>query len=117
MIEILLVIAALLAVGLVGLAALILTPQLMTEFGLWTLLVGLLLGLPTGLWYHVVLYRLLACRAVLPERWWMDPVGLHARLRAPDFARIRPWFLLGGIGFLLSLVGGLAAIAGLLLTR
>jgi len=28
---------------------------------------------------------------------------------------VRPWFRLGGIGFALSLAGGLAAMAGLLL--
>jgi len=31
--------------------------------------------------------------------------------------RIRPWYRLGGIGFVLSVVGGLAAIAGLLMAR
>lgn len=115
--EIALVLLALLTVGLFGLAATLLTPQLMTTVGLWTLLLGLVTGLPTGFWYHVVLYRLLSSKMTLPARWWWSPVGLHPHLAQADLARIKPWFVLGGIGFLLSLAGGLAAMAGLLLSR
>lgn len=115
MLEIALVLAALVVVGLIGLVTTIVTPHLMTELGLWTLVVGLVSGLPTGLWYHVVLYRMLANKITLPPRWWWSPVDLHPRLAADEVARIRPWFMLGGIGFLLSLAGGIAAMAGLLL--
>lgn len=114
--EIALVLLAMLAVGLVGLAATALTPHLMTAIGLWTLLAGLMIGVPTGLWYHVVLYRLLAIRMALPARWWWAPVELHAHLNPEELTRIKPWFLIGGIGFLLSLAGGVAAMAGLLLS-
>jgi hypothetical protein len=31
-----------------------------------------------------------------------------------ELARLKPWFTVGGIGFILSMVGGLAAMAGLL---
>jgi hypothetical protein len=115
MLEISLVLASLLAVGLAGLLATLLTPQLMTELGLWALALGLLTGVPTGLWYHVVLYRSLARKMPLPARWWMAPVDLHPRLTSEEIARIKPWFAAGGLGFILSLAGGLAAMAGLLL--
>jgi hypothetical protein len=58
--EIALVLLALLAIGLLGLATTLVTPQLMTAVGLWTLLLGLVAGIPTGLWHHVVLYRVLS---------------------------------------------------------
>lgn len=117
MIEILLVLSAMLAVGIVGIVAFIVTPQLMTELGVWTLLAGLVLGLPTGLWYHIVLYRLLARKSELPAKWWLSPVELHPRLATEEISRIRPWFMLGGFGFVLSLAGGMAAIAGMLLAN
>ncbi|HKW86313.1 MAG TPA: hypothetical protein VJM82_04520 [Nitrospiraceae bacterium] len=115
MIETLLVLSAVLAVGVLGLMTTMLTPHLMTELGFWMLTVGLIIGVPAGLWYHVVLYRALAGRIMLPPKWWIEPVALHPQLAQEDMARIKPWFRLGGIGFALSLAGGLAAMAGLLL--
>ncbi len=115
MLEISLVFSALLLVRLLGLFTTLLTPQLMTELGLWTLLLGLAAGIPTGFWYHVVLYRLLARKMAVPAGWWWSPVDFHQQLAREEVALIKPWFLLGGIGFMLSLAGSLAAMAGLLL--
>jgi hypothetical protein len=115
MLEIALVVSTLLSVALLGVLTTILTPHLMTEVGLWGLAAGLLTGVPTGFWYHVVLYRLLAHRMTMPARWWLSPVTLHPHLTDREAARIRPWFLAGGLGFALSLAGGLAAMAGLLM--
>jgi len=68
MIEIALVLITLLGVTALGVLTTILTPRLMTIAGLWVLAAGLLSGLPTGFWYHVVLYRLLARKMALPAR-------------------------------------------------
>lgn len=117
MAELLLVLLGLVGVAALGLLASILTPALLAEGGLWALVAGLALGLPTGFWYHVLLYRLLTRRMTLPRRWWMSPGDLHRHLRNEELRRIKPWYLLGGIGFLLCLGGGLAAGAGLLLSN
>lgn len=114
MLEIMLVVATIVAVGALGLLATILTPRLMTTIGVVTLACGLLVGLPTGFWYHVLLYRTLKPRMALPPRWWWAPVDLHPHLTGSELTRLKPWFTAGGIGFALSLVGGLAAMAGLL---
>ncbi len=115
MIESLFVLGGLTAVGFFELAAVWLTPHLLVELGLGTLGVGIVTGLPAGLWYHVLLYRGLAARSAPPPRWWISPVEHHARLDRTDLARITPWYVTGAIGFFLSCGGGLAAIAGLLL--
>lgn len=115
MIEIVFVLGALLFLGLIGLLTTLLTAQSIVEMGLWALAIGLLTGLPTGFWYHVVLYRLLSRKMALPRRWWLSPVHLHPRLGAEETARIRPWFLLGGFSFILSFGGGIVALTGLLL--
>ena len=114
MIEVLFVLGAMLIVGVLGFVMTILTPSLLTALGLWLLLGGLVTGIPTGLWYHVVLYRSLARKNVLPANWWIKPVQLHPLLASEEFIRVKPWFVLGGFGFALSLIGGLTAMAGLI---
>ena len=80
MLELLLVVGAVVVVGVIGFLTVVVTPQLMIEFGLWVLAAGLVIGLPTGFWYHVVLYRSLVRRMTLPPRWWRAPVELHPLL-------------------------------------
>jgi len=114
MAEITLVLAAL---ALVALVVTVGTASLLTTFGLGILGLGLVLGVPTGLWYHVVLYRCMAPKRQLSPLWWVSPGALHRHLSAADQQRIAPWYRIGGVGFALCLVGGVAAIAGLLIAR
>ena len=113
MLELLLVLASLVGLCVIAFITVVLTPQIMIELGLWVLAGGLLVGIPTGLWYHVVLYKQLALRMTLPPRWWRAPVELHPLLTLQEFRRVRPWFVAGAAGFVLCCIGGLAAIAGL----
>jgi hypothetical protein len=115
--EFLLVLAILMGFGVIGLVTVVITPQLMIDLGLWVLAGGLLIGIPTGLWYHVALYRALAGRIALRPGWWRRPVELHPLLTPQEFRRVRPWFVAGAVGFLLCCVGGVAAIIGLLVVR
>ena len=117
MLELLLVLGGIVGVGVIGLVSLVITPELMVQLGLWALAAGLLIGLPTGFWYHVALYRQLSIRMTLAPRWWLAPVGLHPLLSSGEYRRVRPWFVLGALGFLLCLVGGVAAIVGLSVAR
>lgn len=111
--EFLLVLASLVGVAVLGFITKAITPLIMIEFGLWILAGGLLIGIPSGLWYHVVLYRALRKRMTLPSGWWRAPVKLHHRLTPSEFRPVRPWFVAGAAGFVLCCVGGMAAIAGL----
>ena len=113
MLELLLVLASLVGFCAIALITVVVTPQIMIELGLWVLAGGLLIGIPTGLWYHVVLYKQLVPRTTLPPRWWRAPVELHSLLTPQEFRRVRPWFVAGAAGFVLCCIGGLAAIAGL----
>lgn len=73
---------------------------------------GLLLGVPTGLVYHVQLARVLGARGRLPARWWVRPVALHAELAPGERARVLPWFAVGGAGFGVVVLGCAAIVAG-----
>jgi hypothetical protein len=117
MLEATLVMAALGSVGLVILLATLLTAPVLIMGAIAVLLLGLVVGVPTGFWYHVVLYRIVATKVPVPRRWWLSPSALHVYLTDAEERRIRPWYRLGGIGFMLSMVGGLAAIAALLILR
>jgi len=117
MLEITLVVSAVAAVGLIGFVATTFTPHLTAAIGLGILLLGLVLSVPTGVWYHVLLYRFVSARIALPRKWWLSPAKLHRHLTDAEQRRIRPWYRTGGVGFVLSVVGGLTAIAGLLLAR
>lgn len=117
MIEITLVLVALVAVGLIGFISLAAAPGFIAAIGLGTLLLGLVVGVPTGFWYHVILYRCVSRKIPLSGTWWLSPATLHRHLTLAEERRITPWYRFGGIGFVLCLVGGMAAIAGLLLGR
>lgn len=114
MLEIALALVAAAMVGMVGLLASAFSYGLLTVIGLTTLFVGLVLGVPTGLWYHVVLYRFVSSRVPVPNTWWLSPSNLHRHLTEAEQRRIRPWYRIGGVGFVLCVSGGLVAIAGLL---
>jgi hypothetical protein len=117
MLETTLVLTAVVAVGLVVLLATVLTAPVMIMLAVGALLLGLVVGVPTGFWYHVVLYRIVSAKIAVPRRWWLSPSALHVHLTGAEQRRIWLWYRLGGIGFVLSVVGGLAAIAGLLMAR
>lgn len=117
MLELLIVLGSLTVIGSVGLLTVVVTPPLMVEFGIWVLAAGLLMGIPAGWWYHVILYRTLAARMSLPSQWWRKPVDLHPLLTLSEYRRMRPWFVAGAVGFVLCVIGGVAAIAGMLVLR
>ncbi len=89
------------------------TTSNLTELGLFILAAGIIEGIPAGLYYHVILYRLLHHRGHLPPRWWLSPFQYHVHLTETEGRRVRRWFFLGGIGFLLCIIGGLMALSGL----
>ena len=113
MIEMAVALGVVVAMGLIG----GLGPGLLATVGTGTLALGLLLGVPTGFWYHVVLYRVVAAKGPVPSRWWLSPSGLHGRLSEAELGRVTFWYRTGGIGFVLSLGGGVAAILGALMAR
>lgn len=79
---------------------------------------GLVIGVPTGLWYHVALRRALLSHGDLPPHWWLRPTAYHDRLTDDERPAVLPWFYAGGVGFVftaLSCVVLLAAALRLLL--
>ena len=98
-----------LGVSLLGALALMvasLTPMTLLWCAGAVMGLGIALGVPGGLIYHVLLRReLLRLEALVPG-WIWRPTAFHRELDASGADRIRPWFFLGGIGFLLIVLGG-----------
>jgi len=117
MLEAALVLVGILTVGLIALIGHAVTSQIAVLVGLAAIALGLVVGVSTGLWYHVMLHRILSARMPLPGRWWLSPSRLHPHLTSGEWRRITPWYRLGGIGFVLCVAGGAAAIAGSLLAQ
>ena len=88
-----------------GLALPLLAPETVLGAGIALTLLGLVVGVPTGLVYHLRLRAVLLARAALPRRWWIHPTGLHAQLRAGERRSVLPWFAAGGAGFAATVLG------------
>jgi hypothetical protein len=91
-------VAGLVAAPLVAWTSLVMAGALVTG-------VGLLFGVTTGLWYHVVLAKALVAVKAHTPRWWLRPVSLHDRLDAAGRRRVMPWFYAGAVGFVVTVLG------------
>jgi hypothetical protein len=93
--------------GLVGGAALFaLVPwEMLFGGGIILVGVGMLVGVPAGFMYHVVLYRTLRPRAPLPRWWLLHPFGLHDRLSSDEKRPVMFWARLGAAGFVVAMLG------------
>ena len=68
MLEASLVLGAVLSVGLAVLLGTMLTAPVMIMLAVGALLLGLVVGVPTGFWYHVVLYRIVSAKITVPRK-------------------------------------------------
>lgn len=110
MIEILVVA---LALGAMMTLALVPWPWLLEAGALLTAL-GLLVGLPPALVYHLRLRAALLRQDALARRWWVEPARLHRHLGPADRRRVLPWFVAGAAGFVVVVVGCALVLLGAL---
>ena len=89
-------------------AAVLLPWDVLLQAGLWLSVAGLAFGVPTGLVYHVLLYRALAPRGALPKGWIWRPITLHDALTRREARRVLPWAYAGGAGFGVVMLGFVA---------
>lgn len=120
--EILMAITVTAGLALLG-AASMLPWETSLDVGLYLSGLGFAIGLPTGTAYHVVLWRELHhIPGGVPKGWIWNPIAHHHKLASPALRRVRPWFYVGGFGFVIisaglammvmSMVSVLAGISG-----
>ena len=59
--------------------------------GIWVAAVGFLVGVPTGLIYHVRLYQVLGPRGELPPGWYWRPLRYNNRLSRDERNSVMSW--------------------------
>ena len=89
----------------------------MLAVGAGCLVLGLVIGLPGSVGYHVALARALAGRRELPRRWWLNPTALHGRLTPAERRVVMPWFYTGAAGFTVVVLGAITVFIATLATR
>lgn len=98
---------------LMGAVSLVSAGPLVT-LGMWLAVVGLVGGTLAGFLYHLRLRAALAARGALPRDWWLRPVRQHALLAPSQLPALQPWFSIGAAGFVVSVVGCVLAMGGVL---
>jgi hypothetical protein len=107
-------VAGLVAVSLVAAGAALLLPwQTLFYAGAILIAVGFGVGVPTGVVYHVQLYRCLEPRGALSKGWIWNPIDNHVHLRAGERRRVLPWCYTGAAGFVIIALGMLAIVCGM----
>jgi hypothetical protein len=80
--------------------------------GIWVTVLGFVIGVPTGLVYHVRLYQALSPRGQLPRGWYWRPIQFNRCLLPEERAGVMSWCYVGGFGFVVICLGLLMMGAG-----
>lgn len=105
MLEALIVVCFVAAIGGGALAWSTFAIEVILAAGLWLVAAGLVVGIPTGFWYHVELRRVLVASGELPARWWLHPTRLHGAIPHERWWRVMGWCYAGALGWLVSFAG------------
>lgn len=104
-----------LAAALALFAALLLLPwETLFSWGGILVAAGFGFGVPTGVVYHVQLYRVLRRRDGLPRGWIWKPFDLHPRLTTWEKRVVLPWGYAGGLGFMAIVAGQVLLVAAII---
>ena len=117
MIEILMVLAVVVALGGLSVLALTVPPLTIAWICLGLIAAGFLLGVPTGFYYHVLLRRELLRQGELPRGWYWRPFAHHDLLEDDALARLSPWWTAGGVGFVLIVLALALSVVALVAQR
>ena len=101
----------------ISLLAIAFPPLVLAWICLALLAAGFLLGVPTGLYYHVLLRRELLRQGKLPRGWYWRPFVHHELLDDEALARLRPWWTSGGVGFGLIMLALVISVVALMTHR
>jgi hypothetical protein len=76
--------------------------------GVTLVVLGIVVGVPAGIVYHLRLYR-----ALHPASgWWLHPTALHTQLSDAQRTGVMRWFRVGALSFILAIVGCALAALG-----
>jgi hypothetical protein len=114
MVEALWVIGVVALLVALGVMAVVLPLPVLLGVGAACMAAGLVFGVPAGAYYHVKLYRCLAAKGGVPSGFLWHPTRYHAALLPEERRGVMPWFMLGGAGFALIMLGCMIFMLGFL---
>lgn len=82
--------------------------------GACAIVLGLAVGVPAGMVYHVKLFRSLSALGPVEKGWWWRPTSYHERVPAKAKLTIMRWFRVGAAGFLVVAAGCVLLLAAVL---
>ena len=86
--------------------------------GVACIAIGLVLGLPLAVVYHLKLWRTLQPRGALDPRWIWNPTAQHKYLRPDERWRVLSWFYAAVAAWSVSVLGcAMVALAAFLASR
>lgn len=92
-----------------GLGALLLLPwETLAAIGMWLIVAGFAVGVPTGVQYHIELYKSLKPTGLLPDGWYWRPIDCNDLVPEADRRRVLQWCYAGAAGFAVILTGVVA---------
>ena len=97
--------------ALLGLSTMMLVPWVTgMTIGFYVMIGGIVVGVPTGIVYHVLLYRALRPFGPLPKGWYWNATKLNDT--APRVLRraIWIWCWIGAVGFFAIMLGVLMIV-------
>ena len=104
MLEIASVAAFFALLGLFG-AMFMLPWKVLGILGFWILVVGVVVGVPAGVAWHIALYRALHPRGLLPANWYWRPMDYHELLEYRQRGLVLGLCYLGAGGFFAIVLG------------
>jgi hypothetical protein len=114
MTEALVVIGVVFGLILLGTMAIVVPIEALAMAGGACIIAGFLVGVPTGVYYHYVLYRCLATRGQVPSDFIWHPTRFHVQLQHDELRRIKPWFYAGAVCFGMIMLGSTIILLGFL---
>ena len=75
------------------------------DWGWRSISIGMFVGVPTSVVYHLGIYLALSRRGPIPRGWLWRPLGLNAALSSRERLWIVPWAYVGGLGFVIVVLG------------
>ena len=75
------------------------------DTGIWITVAGFVIGVPTGFYYHVRLYRALNPRGELSPGWYWRPLRFNSHLHREERSAVMLWCYIGGLGFAIICLG------------
>lgn len=87
---------------------------LLLTIGVAFIIAGLSIGVPAGVYYHILLFRRKGLLEEGLKGWWISPQRYHRYLPEKDRKLLNRWFWIGAAFFNMAMIGCGLVFVGLL---